>query len=121
MIKKLKTKEFIPLGSSILLMIISVVKILTTNTTFTEVHYLGMVSLIVSTVLFFRNERVYLFFFGSSIFLGLLDFVEFFYVTIKVGFGNFQVNLVFLILLFLFIITSERILNILFPKEGLEE
>ena len=116
---KLQTKEFIPIGVSIVLVFISIGNVLATNTVFNKAHYFGFILLIISSILFFRNKYLYRYFFGSTILLGLIGLINFFYLTITVGFGVFQVNLLYLILLLLFIATDELILEKLFPKQQL--
>ncbi|WP_299157077.1 hypothetical protein [uncultured Tenacibaculum sp.] len=116
---KLQTKEFIPIGISIVLVLISIGNVLITNTVLNKAHYFGFILLLLSSILFFRNKYLYRYLFGSTILLGFIGLINFFYLTITVGFGVFQVNLLYLILLLLFITTDELILEKLFPKQQL--
>ena len=103
--RKIET-DIIPLVISIILVFTSMVIILSSEYIFNYKQYIGIGGLILSAFLYFKNRVYYYIFFGLVLLVGIFGFLDFYYTTYKVGFGNFGINPIFLgllILLFVFI------------------
>ena len=96
--------DIIPLFLSAVLIITSFIIVYSTNYAFTLKHYLGFAGFILSFYSYFRNRVLYFIVFTITLLAGLFGFIDFYYRSFMIGFGNFGVNPIFLILLiFLFV------------------
>jgi len=78
--------------------------------------------LIIATVLYFKNRKIYFLFFAIVLTLGLFGLLDFYYRTYRVGFGEFGINPLYAALLILFFAFSKNQLDKLFPeKSGLKK
>ncbi|RKN81052.1 hypothetical protein [Ulvibacterium marinum] len=113
----MKNKDIVPLIISIILMLVSFGKVLTSNYVLNQSHYIGMGCLIISTLLYFLNKRIYIYVFGLTLFGGLIGLLDFFYTTFKIGFAGIGVNPIFIALLILFFVFGKDEMNKLFPEK----
>ena len=119
--QKLFTKNFIPLLISILLIIISIGFTIFDKYALNYKHYLGILLILISTIIFFNNKKAYIIIFLSTLFLGLFGLLDIFYTSFLFGIGDFQINPIFLILIVLFIWLSKDELNEIFPDKERSE
>ena len=117
----IKTKETIPLLFSVILVIISIGITLFTDYTLNYKHYLGIGLIGISSLLFFKNKKLFVYFFGLTLILGNINLIDIYYTTIIFSFGPIKFNLIFLILLIIFLALNKELLNKLFPEKKLNE
>lgn len=117
----MKNKDIVPLIISIILMLVSFGKVLTSNHILNQSHYIGIGCLIISTLLYFSNKKVYIYFFGLTLIAGLIGLLDFFYATFKIGVGDVGVNPVFIALLILFFAFDKDVMNVLFPEKPIKK
>jgi len=110
-------KDIIPLLISILLILISLLIVLTTDKIFNQSHYIGIACLTLSTLLYFKSKKIYFYFFALTLVAGLFGLLDFFYANIRIGFWKFGINPVFIILIILFFSFSKNTMNELFPEK----
>lgn len=113
----MRNKDIVPLMISILLMLVSFGKVLTSDYFLNQSHYIGMGCLILSTLLYFTNKKVYIYVFALTLIAGLIGLIDFFYRTFKIGFAGVGVNPIFIVLLILFFVFGKDTMNELFPEK----
>jgi len=114
-------KDIVPLLISILLVLVSFGRVLTSDYVLNQTHYIGIGCLILSTLLYFIKRKIFIYVFGLTLVAGLIGLIDFFYTTYKIGFGEVGVNPIFIILLLLFFVFGKETMNELFPeKERIE-
>lgn len=99
---KSNRKEIVPLLISVLLVLVSIGIVFTTDYVLNKKHYIGFGALILSSFVYFKNKVIYRNVFVFTLVAGLLGLLDFFYTTFKIGFGIIQINPLFLLLLILF-------------------
>ena len=110
MTNKLRKIEIniLPLILSILLVLISVGVMMSSQFVFTSKQYIGVVCLAISTILYFLNKKFYVVFFALTLTMGLLGLLDFYVTTYKVGFAGAGINPIFLGLIILLLVVSKE-------------
>lgn len=115
--KSIITKEFIPLGICILLLLFSGIKVITSNYVLSTKHYVCILLILICIIAYLKNVKAYLYIFTITLFLGLLSFIDIFYTTYAFGIeGIFSLNPIFMILIILFFITNKDRMNEIFQN-----
>ncbi len=90
---------------------------MTSNHILSTEHYVGIVSLIISIILYFTNRKIYFLFFALTLTIGLVGFLDFYYVQFKVGFAGVGVNPIFIGLMILFFAVSREQMDKISPEK----
>jgi hypothetical protein len=114
-------KEFIPLLISIFLVLISIGITLTSDYILNYKHYLGIVLIGISTALYFMNKKLFVYIFGLTLILGIVDLIDIYYSNKIFGIGPVKFNPIFLALLIIFLALNKQLMNKLFPEKELTE
>lgn len=109
--------NILPLAISIGLILLSLGITITTNKIFSPKHYIGMVCLAISTILYFVNRKTFFIFFALTLTIGLLGFIDFYITTFKIGFSGVGINPIFLGLIILFFAVSKEQIDKLSPEK----
>lgn len=112
-----ETKEAIPLIISILLAIATIGIVLSTDYIIYLKHYIGIVALGIASLLYFRKRNLYFYFFSIILFAGVLNLIDFFYISFGIGIGKLILNPLFIALLFCFLFLNKEKINELFPEK----
>ncbi len=113
--------DFIPLFISIILVVITVYKVVTSSTIIDYHHYVGISLLAISTILYFYKKEYSIYIFGLTLLVGIFGLVKFFYTTIEIGVGNIGINVIFLILFVVFLTLNKSKINEMLPEKELSE
>ena len=119
--RKILTKDIIPLLISIFLLITSVGIILFTEYTLNYKHYVGIVLIGISAILFFKNKKVFIYVFGMTLILGILNLIDIYYSNITIGIGPIKFNPIFLTLFIIFLTLNKETFNRIFPAKKMTE
>jgi glucan phosphoethanolaminetransferase (alkaline phosphatase superfamily) len=119
--RKILTKDIIPLLISIFLLLTSVGIILFTEYTLNYKHYVGVVLIGISTILFFKNKNVFIYVFGITLILGIINLIDIYYSNIIIGIGPITFNPIFLTLFIIFFALNKETFNKMFPKKEMTE
>jgi hypothetical protein len=114
-------KDIIPLLISIILLIISIGITLFTDYVLNYKHYVGIGLVGISSVLYFKNKKLYVYIFGLTLIVGTINIIDIFYSNISFGIGAIKFNPIFLTLLIIFLTLNKELLNKLFPEKKLTE
>jgi hypothetical protein len=87
------------------------------NNIFTEKHYAGICCLLISSILYFTNRKIYYLFFLLTLIIGLTGLLDFYITSYKVGFAGVGVNPIFIGLMILFFTVSKDELDKLAPEK----
>jgi len=110
-------KDFIPVLISILLVLASIGITIFTNYTLNYKHYIGIGLILISTILYFKNKKLFIYFFGATLLLGTIGQIDFYYVNVLFGIGAPMFNPIFLILLILFLAFNKKLIGKMFPEK----
>ena len=108
---KLRKTEIniLPLAISILLFLVSIGIIMTSQYIFDTKHYIGIACLTFSTILYFVNKKLYVIFFTLTLTMGLLGLLDFYVTTYRIGFAGAGINPIFLgLIILLFVVSKEQ-------------
>jgi len=114
-------KDIIPLLISIILLIISIGITFFTDYTLNYKHYAGIGLIGISTLLYFKNKKQFVYIFGLTLILGILNLIDIYYSNIIFGIGPIKFNPIFLTLLIIFLALNKELLNKMFPEKELAE
>ena len=114
-------KDIIPLLISIILLTISIGITLFTDYVLNYKHYAGIVLVGISSVLYFKNQKIYVYIFGLTLILGIVNLIDIYYSNIMFGIGPVKFNPIFLTLLIIFLALNKQFLNQIFPEKELTE
>jgi len=114
-------KDIIPVLISIILLVISIGITLFTDYTLNYKHYVGIGLIGISTLLYFKNKKFFVYVFGLTLILGILNLIDIYYSNILFGIGPIEFNPIFLTLLIIFLTLNKELLNKLFPEKKLTE
>ena len=114
-------KDIIPLLISIILLIISIGITFFTDYTLNYKHYVGIGLIGISTLLYFQNKKLFVYIFGLTLILGILNLIDIYYSNIIFGIGPIKLNPIFLTLLIIFLTLNKELLNKMFPEKELAE
>ena len=114
-------KDIIPLLIAAFLMVISIGITMFTDYTLNYKHYFGIGLIGISSLLYFKNKKLFVYFFGLTLILGILNTVDIYYSNIIFEIGPIEFNPIFLTLLIIFLILNKKLLNKLFPEKKLTE
>jgi len=109
--RKIIDKDIIPLLISAILLIISIGVILFTENSMNYKLYVGIGLIGISLVLYFKNNNLYIFVFGLTLILGVINLIEIYYLNIIFGIGPIEFNPIFLALLIGFLGLNKELLN----------
>ena len=110
-------KDFIPLLISIILVVITIFQVTTSNSIIDYHHYVGISLLSISIVLYFYKKEYYIYIFGLTLLVGIFGFVNFYSATIEIGFGKIGVNIIFLTLFVIFLSLNKSKINEMLPEK----
>ena len=114
-------KDIIPLLISAILVIISIGITLFTDYTLNYKHYIGIGLIGISSLLYFKNKKLFVYFFGLTLILGIVNLIDIYYSNIIFGIGPIKFNPIFLTLIIIFLVLNKELLNKLFPEKKLTE
>ncbi len=114
-------KVIIPLLISIILVIISIGISLFSDVVLNYKHYVGFLLIGLSFLLYFKNKKLYIYFFVLTLLLGIINLIDIYYWNIKFGIGAIRFNPIFLTLLIIFLSFNKELLNKVFPEKKLTE
>jgi hypothetical protein len=114
-------KDIIPLLISAILVIISVGITLFTDYTLNYKHYFGIGLIGISSILYFKNKKLFVYLFGLTLILGIVNLIDIYYSNIIFRIGPIKFNPIFLTLLIIFLVLNQKLLNKLFPEKKLTE
>ena len=119
--RKTIRKDIIPLLISIILLIISIGITLLTDYVLNYKHYVGIGLVGISSILYFKNKKVYVYLFGLTLILGIANLIDIYYSNIVLGIGPIKFNPIFLTLLIIFLTLNKQLLNQIFPEKEMTE
>lgn len=117
--RKTVNKDIVPLLISIILLIISNVMTFFTDYVLSYKHYIGIGLVGISTILYFKNKKIYVYLFGLTLIIGTVNLIDIYYFKIIFGIGPIKFNPTFLILLIIFLTLNKQLLNQMFPEKEL--
>jgi hypothetical protein len=119
--RKTIDKDIIPLLISVILVIISIGTSLFSDVALNYKHYVGIGLISVSLLLYFKNKKLYVYFFILTLLLGTINLIDIYYWNITFGIGPIKFNPIFLTLLIIFLALNKALLNKMFPEKKLTE
>ncbi|WP_146035292.1 hypothetical protein [Formosa algae] len=75
----------------------------------------------ISTLLYFKHKKLFVYIFGLTLILGILNLIDIYYSNIIFGIGPIKFNPIFLTLLIIFLALNKELLNKMFPEKELAE
>ncbi len=114
-------KEIIPILICILLLLYSIGITLLTDYVLNYKHYLGIALIGISTILYFKNKKMFVYIFGLTLILGIISLIDIYYWEIVFSIGPINFNPIFLALLITFLVLNKKQLNEMFPEKKLTE
>jgi len=117
---KKEIKKIIPLLVSILLVIISIGIVLTTEYILNIKHYIGMIALGISVLFYYKKKEFYYYLFPLTLIAGIINLIDFFYISYNFGIGILQFNPIFLALLIVFLVLNKDKISELFPEKEMD-
>lgn len=115
--KKSINKDIIPLFISVILILIT----LFTNYLIGNKFYVGIGLIGISSILYFKNKKLYVYVFIMTLLLGLTNVISVFHISLEFRFGPIKFNPIFLSLLIIFMALNKELLNKMFPEKELDE
>ncbi|EDP95017.1 hypothetical protein U8527_08305 [Kordia algicida OT-1] len=116
MTKKI-TKDSIPLLLIYVLMMVTLIKHVTSDITLHQKHYISFALILVSTFLYFFNRKWFVHFFFFVLLIGTFDLIHIFYINMKITISFININLIFLIVFGIHLILNKLIDDNLFPEK----
>ena len=114
-------KDIVPLLVSVILVLISVGIMLFGDNILNDKHYVGIGLVGISTILYFKNKKAFVYLFGFTLILGTINLIDIYYVNMLFRIGPIQFNTIFLILLIVFLMLNKGLLNGMFPEKEMQE
>ena len=114
-------KDIIPLLIAAFLIVISIGITMLTDYTLNYKHYFGIGLIGISSLLYFKNKTLFVYFFGLTLILGIFNIIDIYYSNIIFGIGTLKFNPIFLSLIIVFLALNKDLLNKLFPEKKLTE
>ena len=114
-------KDIIPLLISVILVVISIGITLFADYTLNYKHYAGIGLIGISSLLYFKNKKLFVYFFGLTLILGIFNLIDIYYSNIIFGIGSIKFNPIFLTLFIVFLALNKELLNKIFPEKKLTE
>ncbi len=112
--KSKEIKEFTPFAILSIIGLFSVIQVLVTNYTFDYRQYIGLSLLTVSGIFFFTDRRLYRYFFGITLVLGVLNLIAFSTNIFVFYFIFFPIQILPFIFLVVFFVKNRKRINDLF-------
>ena len=84
-------------------------------------HYVGIALVGISSFLYFKNKKLYVYIFGLTLIVGTVNIIDIFYSNISFGIRPIKFNPIFLTLLIIFLTLNKEMLNKLLPEKKLTE
>jgi hypothetical protein len=119
--RKTLGKDIIPLLISAILLIVSGGVTLFTDYILNYKHYIGIGLIAMSLFLYFKNKKFYVYVFALTLVLGILNLIDVYYSNIIFGIGPIKFNPIFLILMIVFFVLNNEIMNEIFPEKELSD
>ena len=119
--RKTINKNIIPLLISIILVVISIGFSLFSNVVLNYKHYVGIGFICISFLLYFKNKKLYIYFFVLTLLLGTINLIDIYYWNLSFRIGPIKFNPIFLTLLIIFLVLNKELLNKIFPEKKLTE
>lgn len=110
--------NILPLVLSILMVLISIGIMVSSQYAFSTKHYIGIACLAISTIIYFVNRKFYILFFTLTLTMGLLGLLDFYITSYKIGFAGVGINPIFLGLIILLLVLSKERTGNLNSKES---
>ncbi|WP_299249862.1 hypothetical protein [uncultured Aquimarina sp.] len=114
-------KDVIPLLICILLLFYSIGAKFLNEYILNYKHYLGITLIGISAILYFKNKKLFVYVFGLSLILGIINLIDIYYWEIVFSIGPINFNPMFLALLIIFLVLNKKQLNEMFPEKKLTE
>ncbi len=114
-------KEFLPIGILNIIGIYSIFQVITTNYIFTYKQYIGLSLLLVCTVLFFINRKVYKYLIALTLVGGLTGLIAFSITLITFQISIIQIQLIPFIVLLIYMYIFRFEIRQLFKKTEAEK
>ena len=102
-------------------MLISIGITLFTDYNLNYQHYVGIGLIGISSLLYFKNKKLFVYFFGLTLILGIFNLIDIYYSNIIFGIGSIKFNPIFLTLFIVFLALNKELLNKIFPEKKLTE
>ena len=119
--KKHIGKDIIPLLIAIILILSSIGIVLFTDYVLNSNHYAGILLILISTILYFKNKKWFVYIFGLTLILGIFNLIGIYYATVSFGIGPIRFNPIFLILFVIFLALNRQLLDQMFPDRKPKE
>ncbi len=110
-------KEIIPLSIAILLILISLIIVKSTDYSLGQTHYIGIAAIFVSLLLYFTRKDIYVIVFGLTLIAGIIGLLDIFYINTSIGIGSLKINPIFLIILTLYLLFNRDIMDKMLPEK----
>lgn len=111
------TNDIIPLLISMILIVYSIGASIFTTNQLSFKHYLGFSLFIISLLFYYKNKKLFIIFFGSTLLLGVLKIIDFYYISIWIKVSIFEFNPIFIILLVLLLFLTRKQIEEYFPEK----
>lgn len=118
--KKHINKDIIPLLISAIIMLISIGIALFSDTILNNKHYIAIGVLGISFLLYFKSQKLYIYFFALTLVLGTVNLIDIFYLEIYFKINSIQFDPLFLTLLILFLSVNKEKLYYLNSQNNLK-
>jgi len=115
--RKTIVKDIIPLLISVILVIVSIGIALLTDVSLNYEHYAGIGLIGISFLLYFKNKKLYVYFFVLTLLLGIVNLINLYYWNITISIGPIEFNPIFLTLLIMFLALNKKLLKQLFLEK----
>ena len=119
--RKTIRKDIIPLLISVIILIISIGITLFTEYVLNYKHYVGIGLVGISLFMYFKNKKLYVYIFGLTLIVGIINLIDIYYSNISFGIGPIKLNPIFLTLFIIFLTLNKELLNKLFPEKKLNK
>ena len=119
--KKHIGKDFIPLLIAIILVLVSIGIVLFSEYNISVKHYVGFLLVLISTVLYFKNKKLYAYVFGLTLLIGTVSVIDIFFMTFGFTIMFLNFNPLFLTLFIIFLAFNKNLLDKMFPEKKLTE
>jgi signal transduction histidine kinase len=119
--KKHIGKDIIPLLIAIILILSSIGIVLFTDYVLNSNHYAGILLILISTILYFKNKKWFVYIFGLTLILGVFNLIVIYYATVSFGIGSIRFNPIFLTLFVIFLALNRQLLDQMFPDRKPKE
>jgi hypothetical protein len=114
-------KNIILLSISLALIIYSMLMLLFNDYILNIKHYCGVALFSFSFFLYLKNKKYYFYLFGTTLVLGVIGMIDFFYISLSISISLLKINPVFVILLILFLVFNKDELERISPSKSISD